>query len=216
MNKDLILMVVLTAVVLSLAPAPASAGRFMTTLSWPSGFSMDLLVINKDYCAAGSWLEIYFIFTLRSTGEVVAASQMRMDVWLLTQFWYRLTLTKTAPLFGPDNTMRMKAQFHITSEDICNAEWNTFEGKFYFNFTMTTFIQGGKLTTLESGVFEGGTLSMSTLWFIDYWPFPPILLTTTAFWGGYFVVRKLNMRYQRAAEVPQQSTSAAPHEGTTD
>ena len=41
-----------------------------------------------------------------------------------------------------------------------------------------------------TNVYEGTPLTISTLSYIVYWPFPPIILVAAVFWVLYIVLRK--------------------------
>ena len=205
-GKGVILGIVVLFLVCQM-PIHADAGRSGRTPTWQSGLQIDVDVENNDYWTTGSVSEIYFTLRLLNVGPVVDFKSLIFDITVVTDVNYTGRFTIADPWNTVGDESRIVGRFMIASEDINNADWDIYMGSFYYNFSVIADTTDTDNLRFYTHVYEGTPLNISTISFIVFWPFPPIILMAGVYWGLYFGLKRFNKRYEGLESKTSQEIS---------
>ncbi len=194
-GKGLVVIFVFTLIMFQV-PMPIDAGHSGRKLTWNSGLQIDVDVENIDYWATESVSKLFFTLKLLNAGIIEDFKTLVMQVTVVTEVNYTEIITVNNPWNSVGDVSKVVAEFTISSEDISGTGWDTYEAMFYYNLSVFADIPSYTDVQYWTYAYEGTPLTISTLSYIVFWPFPPIILVGSVFWILYFVVRKFNKRYE--------------------
>lgn len=194
-GKGLVLALVMTIIMLQM-PVVIDAGHTGITLTWQSGLQIKVDVEDIDFWTTDSVSKIYFTLRLLNVGPIVDFKTLILEITVVTEVNYTEIVTVDDPWNAVGESTKLVAEFNIASENINNAAWETYVTQFYYNFSVIADTAEYTDSRFYTPVYEGTHLTISTIGFIVFWPFPPIILVACVFWVLYFVLRKFNTRYE--------------------
>lgn len=201
MRRKGVFVFIIMCILITQTPQYAEAGRSSSIFSWQCGLRIGVEFENSDYWITDSVSEIFFTLTLVDAGNVTDFYYLIFRIWLVTETIDYGQSVINDLWSAEGDAVRIVSRFVVTPEQINNAEWDTYYGTFFYNFSLGTTVTGSGDMELYTLDHEGTTLTMSTLQFMSLWPFPPILVMGALFWIGFIVVRKFNSRYDELREI---------------
>jgi hypothetical protein len=180
----------------SQAPIQVEAGMGQQTLTWQCGLQIGVHTENNDFWTTNAISEIYFTLTLLQTGTVVDFKALIFQITLTTETNYSSMITIDNPWNASGDVAKITSQFTILKEDVNNAGWDMYTASFFYNFSILVELNGGDEMKLYTHIYEGTPISVSTLDFMVFWPFPPIILMAIVYWVLYIGLKRFNKRYE--------------------
>jgi len=194
-GKGFVIVFVLAIVMLQM-PLAIDAGHSGRKLTWSNGLQINVDVENIDFWATDSVSKLFFSLKLLDIGPILDFKTLIMEVTVVTKINYTDVITIDDPWTSVGDVSKVTAEFTISHNDINGTGWDTYQTNFYYNFSVITDMEGYTDIRYYTNVYEGTPLTISTLSYIVYWPFPPIILVAAVFWVLYIVLRKFNKRYE--------------------
>lgn len=181
--------------ILSICPQPASAWRSDRTHNWTNGMSIACHVEYSDFWTTGVVNDVFMRLTLLDTGTVAEFFEIVVFIKLETE-QTDFGIYMQPDHWEDDNVINLYAQFNVSADQVNNAEWEIFSAGIYYQFNQTIRLDGETEERVYYTSVNGPLhVNISTIPFIVYWPYPPIILIGIVFWSLYFGVRRFNKRY---------------------
>jgi len=181
----------------SLVCTPASAFRSQVTMSSSyTGMEYQVLVENVDAWSTGQEYAVYVTLTLLEIGIILGFQSVTLAMYLVTENEQVSIQTINNPWNEIGDTVQFTTYFTVTPEEVNNSVWDIYQAMMYYQVNQTVLLDGGREHSSYTNLMGPLQIGVSTLSFWTLWPYPPIFIMMSIYFGGFMGLRKFNKRYE--------------------